>query len=624
MKRLSEVFSLSQILRRLALSVPFWVCGFISTNIYAADVFISTPPFNPDSGQQFDIEISVDVGVNVLGSYYLNFIYDPSVITIVSVAGGTATGFTVPPATDVTTFSSGVTPIAFAQEGLLAPVGTAHVATVTLQASGLTGAVSALDIQVIELNNATGTALVVENVVSTSIQLKFNAADDTDGDGLSDLMEANVGTDINIQDTDGDGLLDGFEVLNGLDAFDNGDADISQGATGDPDGDGLTNIQEQSAGSNPLVVDTDSDGLNDNVEVSLGTNPSLNDSDGDGLFDQFEINGTIDPLDNGSGDIVNGASGDPDNDGLTNIEEQLNLTNPTSDDTDGDSLLDGYEVSFGLDPTDDGSIDFNQGALGDVDDDGLNNLDEYSAGTNPARGDTDNDLLSDLFEVSYGLDPLDDGSVDFNQGPGGDPDNDSHDNLLEAQVNSNPLNSHSQPLVSGLDLVAGLQPVFYPLNIPLDFSAYDLLNYLNSNGEFVSSIRLIRGGSAEVATYSSGLLQGSDFLLEPGIGVIAKVESDTSFPFYSAITCPSINLQAGINVVGLKCIPVGYDAFQLLQSIGTASVVRSVQAFNTADGRYKTAIYNDTLPAGENFPIRTGEAYLIYMLSDRVGFDPLQ
>ncbi len=72
---------------------------------------------------------------------------------------------------------------------------------------------------------------------------------DTDSDGLLDGLEINTyNTDPFDSDTDDDGMLDGFEALNGLDPH----ADDS---SGDFDGDGLINIEEQQRGSNPSVVD---------------------------------------------------------------------------------------------------------------------------------------------------------------------------------------------------------------------------------------------------------------------------------------------------------------------------------------------------------------------------------
>ena len=59
------------------------------------------------------------------------------------------------------------------------------------------------------------------------------AADDQDGDGLSDRMEiTQYGTEPWNPDTDGDGMSDGWEVANGLDPLDSGDAEFEPIVTG--------------------------------------------------------------------------------------------------------------------------------------------------------------------------------------------------------------------------------------------------------------------------------------------------------------------------------------------------------------------------------------------------------
>lgn len=71
-------------------------------------------------------------------------------------------------------------------------------------------------------------------------------------------------------DSDGDGLPDWWEVAHGLDP---NSAIGDNGATGDPDKDGLGNLQEYQRGTDPMNPDTDRDGYADGVEVSLGSNP---------------------------------------------------------------------------------------------------------------------------------------------------------------------------------------------------------------------------------------------------------------------------------------------------------------------------------------------------------------
>jgi hypothetical protein len=75
----------------------------------------------------------------------------------------------------------------------------------------------------------------------------------------------------NVPDSDADGLADAWEIEN----FGN----LDQGPAADPDCDGLTNLEEQAAGANPLSRDTDGDFFEDDVEVAHGMNPAVADSE---------------------------------------------------------------------------------------------------------------------------------------------------------------------------------------------------------------------------------------------------------------------------------------------------------------------------------------------------------
>lgn len=111
-------------------------------------------------------------------------------------------------------------------------------------------------------------------------------------------------------DSDGDGLPDAWEQL----FFDG----LAQTPAGDPDGDGLSNLDENTNTTNPTAEDTDGDGLNDGAEIARSADPNLADTDGDLLTDGAEVN--------------------------------EHSTSPTESDSDGDGAPDGVEIAVGSDP----------------------------------------------------------------------------------------------------------------------------------------------------------------------------------------------------------------------------------------------------------------------------------
>ncbi len=253
---------------------------------------------------------------------------------------------------------------------------------------------------------------------------------DTDGDNLKDGAEVDVhGTDPTKADTDGGGVNDGVEVAHGTDPLDGTD-DVPPPA--DTDGDGLTDAQEADLGTDPNKADTDGDGLTDGQEVHrTGTNPTKADTDGGGVHDGAEVGNGTDPLDKDD-DLA--PTGDSDGDGLTDVREEALGTDKTNPDTDGDGLSDGAEVNtYTTDPlqadTDEGGIsdgaEVSRGTdpkdggddltpPADTDGDGLTDAQEDALGTDRTKPDTDGDGLTDAQEVNrYGTDPL---KADTDQG----------------------------------------------------------------------------------------------------------------------------------------------------------------------------------------------------------------
>ena len=91
---------------------------------------------------------------------------------------------------------------------------------------------------------------------------------DSDADGLSDAVERQLGTNINVADSDGDGLIDGFEVAVGQPRV--RDLSITDPAGSAAIVDDLVTGLEQIIGVTTHNVDSDGDGFADWVEEMRG------------------------------------------------------------------------------------------------------------------------------------------------------------------------------------------------------------------------------------------------------------------------------------------------------------------------------------------------------------------
>lgn len=149
-------------------------------------------------------------------------------------------------------------------------------------------------------------------------------------------------------------------------------------------------------------VDRDGDGLSDEMEGLLGTNPLSQDSDYDGILDGQEY----DYWQNRSQDENNenlAPDGDIDDDGEPNILDS---------DSDNDGMSDGDELEAGTDPADP-----------DTDNDGLADGEESHYGCDPTNPDSDGDGILDGADVEPTT-PAGEGGLEYGpseEGAGGDP-----------------------------------------------------------------------------------------------------------------------------------------------------------------------------------------------------------
>ena len=330
---------------------------------------------------------------------------------------------------------------------------------------------------------------------------------DSDSDGISDPLEALLGTDPNDPDTDNDGLNDGVEVGNDG-SVDPGDTDPLDG---DTDDDGLSDGEEVNGSgllsiyspTDPLNADTDGDGIDDGIEAGISTDGIDGGiSDGTGVPYSGTAPGFVGDADPGS--TTDPTDSDSDNDGIPDGAEDLNAdgqtvntigdsttsgtgeTDPNLVDTDSDGLSDGDEVNGtgpltgigATDPldadTDDGGTQdgtelladgtnpvFGNGAddaAADPDNDGLSNAQEALLGTDPDDADSDNDGLDDGTEVgndgtldSGDTNPLDSDSDDDGLNDGaetlgldGTPNNGDETDPLNADSDNDGINDGTE------------------------------------------------------------------------------------------------------------------------------------------------------------------------------------
>ncbi|OHV25726.1 glycoside hydrolase [Parafrankia soli] len=145
-------------------------------------------------------------------------------------------------------------------------------------------------------------------------------ATDSDADGLTDALEASLGSNAHEVDSDSDGLSDSYELLRvhsdvmSADTDHDGLADALDLASGfDPtNADSTGTGRLDGATGEAASLDTDDDGLADALERVLGTDSTLADSDHDGVTDGAEHLNRMDPLDlNDVGSLVHGADTGP-------------------------------------------------------------------------------------------------------------------------------------------------------------------------------------------------------------------------------------------------------------------------------------------------------------------------
>ena len=314
---------------------------------------------------------------------------------------------------------------------------------------------------------------------------------DSDNDGCFDALEGD-NTTLTLASVDANGrLTGGVDGATGIPtAAGSGQNDVSStnnaitGGACDDDGDGVTNGQEVTDGTDPLddcsyvtasisetvtsTADCDGDGVPNNVEATDGTDgqdpcsfvlasasvaPSAAwnaaDCDGDGVTNGQEVTDGTDPLDDCSLVVAN--------------QEVTPSTIWSDADCDGDGISNVQEITDGTNPLEDcNSIGGTPLPTSDCDQDGLTNEEEVSLDTDPNNPDSDGDGILDGQEFFDDTNPLDDcDSISGTPLPTSDCDQDGLTNEEEADLGTDPENDDTDGdgILDGQEELDGTNPL---------------------------------------------------------------------------------------------------------------------------------------------------------------------
>ena len=258
----------------------------------------------------------------------------------------------------------------------------------------------------------------------------------------------------------------------------------------------------------------------------------------------------------------------------------------------------------------------------DSDGDGLTDQEEIDIyGTDPYLYDTDGDGLGDGIEVGVvGLDsdpttttdPLNpdsdsDGYLDGNNGV--DPCEDCNNNGQVDLGESSPIAPEAF-----IQLVQGWNLFAYPSAVPIEYST--CLGLAEALGGF-SVIESIARLNTTTGLFERCDVTGVvDYPIVSGEAYIVEATANNDLVWSWSTVCPSLALDAGVNLVGHPATPADLTCFAWLEA-QTPGLVATIQRFNSVTQRFEYCVLADpdgtgAQPAGMDFPVRAGQGYLFH------------
>jgi hypothetical protein len=194
-----------------------------------------------------------------------------------------------------------------------------------------------------------------------------------------------------------------------------------------------------------------------------------------------------------------------------------------------------------------------------------------------------------------------------------------------------------------ISLHKGLNLFSYPLHYPFPYYALQFLKTHDPDGipngpKWFSGMRYYNNSiKSEETCYfvfsdqNGWTIKSSDsnnpggFSIRSGEGYAIYMQKGKTLSFPFPPPNQHISLKEGINWIGVPNPPPGYTSYAMLREIGAPDEILSISCFNPFTGQREDTYWEFGKPGGKNFPILSGQGYLVFMTTEKTwlqGFGP--
>lgn len=122
----------------------------------------------------------------------------------------------------------------------------------------------------------------------------------------------------------------------------------------------------------------------------------------------------------------------------------------------------------------------------------------------------------------------------------------------------------------------------------------------------------------------SYICSDKDFPIIPNEGSAVYMKEETTIEFSIPIFNSAIDLQKGMNWVAIPSPPpfLEYTSHIMLQDIGSPEEILCICDYDSSESKWSTTYWIFNEPRGDNFPIRSGKGYIVFMKKEKLKWLP--